>query len=338
MYCNNDKNDWDDHLDSILFAFRTATSTATGMTPFETMFGRRSQSGIEFLYKTTEEDLKEEQKHHIHTTKDMKRIHEQILRNQRKMIEANRRARDRRRINISFEPGDVILHYDVGYDKRGTTKFQWRYSGPHKIIRRSPYNKLVYIFEDAVTKKHRTTHVNRLIKYDQYQPDANVDGCWHPIMFNEPQKETTSTFDMDQHALKKGDMVIVQYEPGSPHHTPFAVGEIIRVDKKADKLTLWWYGNNNNNIYAAQRTGYWQASINKYYYKDTPDHKNHPRYTSNTTESDISLTHILTKPFQLGYEQNIPFPILRHISDDSRVPWSMDKKTEGLTDVLTALR
>lgn len=37
---NNHQNDWDDHLDSVLFAIRTSRHKSTGYTPFEIMFKR----------------------------------------------------------------------------------------------------------------------------------------------------------------------------------------------------------------------------------------------------------------------------------------------------------
>ncbi len=41
---NKDCNDWDEHIDSALFAHRTSVHASTKHTPFEVMFGRKGKT------------------------------------------------------------------------------------------------------------------------------------------------------------------------------------------------------------------------------------------------------------------------------------------------------
>jgi hypothetical protein len=39
--CNTEQSNWDEYLESVLFAIRTAKHKSTGYTPFEVMYNRQ---------------------------------------------------------------------------------------------------------------------------------------------------------------------------------------------------------------------------------------------------------------------------------------------------------
>ena len=78
MYCNENKTDWDDYIDCVLYAYRTCVQMSTKFTPFELMFGRRHRDFSDFMYQTTEEDVQREKKHFIHDTETLKKVYVQV--------------------------------------------------------------------------------------------------------------------------------------------------------------------------------------------------------------------------------------------------------------------
>jgi hypothetical protein len=160
-------------------------------------------------------------------------------------------------------------------------------------------------------------HVNQLVLYNQFDEHEN----WHIDVQTEPNLKPMS----------KGDFVIIEYNNRGKNQAQFAVGEVLATHPKKDILEIWWYGNNNDTILAAQRQGFWQSTFKKWYYRDSPIHKFHPRYTSEITESILSHDHTIAGPFELGPDQNIPIKIL--ISNNKKIPWSLPLETEGLQDL-----
>jgi transposase InsO family protein len=58
-YANENKNDWDMYLSSVLFAYRTKKHNTTRHEPFYLMYGRDAILPIEFAVQTTQIDLSE---------------------------------------------------------------------------------------------------------------------------------------------------------------------------------------------------------------------------------------------------------------------------------------
>ena len=135
-----------------------------------------------------------------------------------------------------------------------------------------------------------------------------------------------------------GEYVIVHYEKRPQDKLPFALIQVISVDKYTKTFTGWWMGNNNENIFAAQRKGYWQPATNKHYYDDKPIHPSHPRYTSVTTETSLSTADILIRQVDLGYELNIPFDVLFMISENQNIDWKIETAKKEMDDMLQRIR
>ena len=318
MYCNNKKDNWDEYLDSSLYTYRTTMSTSTGTTPFELMFKRKHRAYSDILYRTSENDLATEKKHHVQTTRSMTDAYKYAWESQQKIITRNNNTRDKNRLDPRFARGDLVMCFDMKFDTEGPKKLQYNHSGPHKILRKSSQSKLHYYIIDVDSKETRKLHVNRLSKYQPHDEHLNPPIGWNSLQKKATNEEQTSN-------AKIGELVIVEYAPADKTLPPFAVGKLI---SRADDgtLNIWWIGNNNNNIFAAQRYGYYQQSTNKWYYQDKPIHPSHPRYTSKITESHLKDEDIAIHSFPLGLEQNIPYDILVQLSMNKNIKWTLPKE------------
>ncbi len=52
MYVSENQNDWDEHIDTVLMAYRTAIHTSTGQTPARMMIGHEIRIAIDLMYGT----------------------------------------------------------------------------------------------------------------------------------------------------------------------------------------------------------------------------------------------------------------------------------------------
>ena len=122
-------------------------------------------------------------------------------------------------------------------------------------------------------------------------------------------------------------MVALRMEPDPTEPLPFAVGEIIRIN--GPKIVVRWYGQvrQNAGMTGTWKPGYVDIGDNKRYYHHRKLHKNHKPYTSGVSESDLGLNDILCQPFQLTKSMKSPPSVLRTISCDSTITWTLPSET-----------
>lgn len=83
---NKDRNDWDDHVNSILFAYRTSVHATTKLSPFVVMFGREAVLPIDLMHSSSQPSAQptepESYEKFVETMKkERKRIHERLMEN-----------------------------------------------------------------------------------------------------------------------------------------------------------------------------------------------------------------------------------------------------------------
>ena len=122
-------------------------------------------------------------------------------------------------------------------------------------------------------------------------------------------------------------MVALRMAPDPNEPLPFAVGEIIRID--GSKIAVRWFGQarQNASMMGIWKPGYVDGGDNKRYYHHRKLHKNHEPYTSSVLESELTLDDILCQPFQLTNSKKIPPSVLRTISRDSTITWTLPPET-----------
>jgi len=152
---NAHKNDWDQHVDSVLFAYRTSICLATGFTPFRLLFGREATAPSDLLYNVNPRQLAEEASRNISVSESMQSAMKHTRRQQLKVHLANKARRDKTRRRVTFQPGDLVLFFDHTYDTEGVSKFQWLYFGPHLIERKCAQSDNLYWTRRTDTVKQK---------------------------------------------------------------------------------------------------------------------------------------------------------------------------------------
>jgi len=68
-YLDENLNDWDEHLQPLIFAYNTAEHRMTSYSPFELLYGRQPKIPIDLFYKAlqTEEVTNENINMHVET-------------------------------------------------------------------------------------------------------------------------------------------------------------------------------------------------------------------------------------------------------------------------------
>ena len=128
--------------------------------------------------------------------------------------------------------------------------------------------------------------------------------------------------------IQLGDMVALRVAIDPLEPIPFAVGEVIKLEN--DNLVVWWYGNAHCNVQGSWRPGYYQPADNRRYYSERRLRPDHPRYTSVTSETTLSLTNVIGAPFQLNRRNALPMSVLHEASACPDVEWSLFQEQANL--------
>jgi hypothetical protein len=76
MYVSENQNDWDEHIDTVLMAYRTAVHTSTGQTPARMMMGHEIRIPIDLMYGTPSEEQSEKKSEYAQRLSDsLERAH-----------------------------------------------------------------------------------------------------------------------------------------------------------------------------------------------------------------------------------------------------------------------
>jgi hypothetical protein len=127
-------------------------------------------------------------------------------------------------------------------------------------------------------------------------------------------------------------MVALEVAPDLLEKMPFAMGEIISVE--GDQLVVWWYGNAHGNVLGAWRSGYFQPGDNRRYYSDKRLHSSHPRYTSVTSETQLSVSDVIGTSFRLNRRNALPRAVLKAVSNRPNVPWTLPQEDIALLEAV----
>jgi hypothetical protein len=136
-FSNENKDNWDLYISSVLFAYRTKRHNTTRHEPFYLMYGREAVLPIEFSIKMAQAELhntdaQEDLMHRIHVLTG--RAAEDQLQTQDTIHQAQQKQKlkhDAQIQAISFKIGDLVLLYKS--QLRGKQKLQERWKGPYYV-------------------------------------------------------------------------------------------------------------------------------------------------------------------------------------------------------------
>jgi hypothetical protein len=125
------KEDWDQHIAPVLFAYRTAKQASTKMTPFYLLYGRKPQMPTtdtsEILQPTLLDRL-------FTLIEELPQQQEQARKN---ILQSQQRQKQRHDQKVNkkrkFKIGDKVLMYDAARDKHFTGKLKPKWKGPFYI-------------------------------------------------------------------------------------------------------------------------------------------------------------------------------------------------------------
>lgn len=329
---NPSKTDWDNCVDACLYAYRTSECAATGQTPFKLLFGRTAHMPPDLLYNVDRDLLKEEETRDVHVSESMKTIYKAARRQQLKLHLANARRRDGKRKAVVFQANDSVLLWDETADTVGPGKLQYRYSGPHRIVRKDSNSDNLYHVQrlnGRVTKEN----VNRLRLAnldcsDLGPPLAPPSTATDVPVQNEqgpdsPAAETPLPVAVTSFPLPLPfDMVALRVASDPSEPCPFAIGQVLSV---SDTIEVQWFGTQSGRVTGAWRPGFYfanQKRDSRRYYARRKSHFTHLPYTSTVSETSLTAVHLLAPPFQLA-DSKIPRAILQIISNDPSIDFSL---------------
>jgi len=170
MFVNDKKSDWEDYIDSILFAYRTSMCTSTGFTPFELVFGRKATLPPDVVYTVDGKQIQEEYKRGVRVSDSIKEAYKMARERQIDVRIKNKNLRDKGRKVATFQDGCPVFLFDQVYDKQGAKKLQYKFSGPHIVVKQGA-NENLYWVQRCDKKELQLANVGRLIKANVYNSD-----------------------------------------------------------------------------------------------------------------------------------------------------------------------
>ena len=125
------KEDWDQHLSPVLFAYRTSKQSSTKMTPFYLVYGRHPHLPTE----STDEILEQNLLNRLFIlTEELPKQQEIAKKNIQRNQQQQKQRHDRKvNANRKFKIGDQVLMYDAARDKHFTGKLKPKWKGPFYI-------------------------------------------------------------------------------------------------------------------------------------------------------------------------------------------------------------
>ena len=172
-----DKKEWADILDSVMFAYRTSKHATTGFSPFFLLYGRKPRLPVDLM---VEENTKNEQgEMKIETDFSMEEII-QSMENLRKAAsvkaESNikkaqahqQKCYNNRNSPDDFEIGDEVLLKEMKNSNRSGGKLEDRFVGPYVIF--DVVRKGVFRLTNGKTPLKKTVNVSRLKRY--FRPEV----------------------------------------------------------------------------------------------------------------------------------------------------------------------
>jgi hypothetical protein len=330
MFVNTKKRNWDEYIDSVLFAYRTSVHASTGFTPFELVFGRQAHMPPGLLYELESDMVAKELGKDIHVSDSMNLAYKLVRKNQAKIFAANKARRDKPRKDISFAVGEMVMKFDKTVDKaeqkaRGTSKFQYRFSHPLRVMKRDPRNDNLYFVVCPVTGKEDHVNVNKLVPVL-----VDIGDLGQPLGARSmPTEESTKPYV--QAPIKEGDMVALLVAPDQPT-LPFSVGKVTKIGINGE-IVLQWYGTYAKNIMTCVwRKGFYQATTdNKIYYANTKSHTKHKPFTSECLLNKLTIDEHVLGSFHLTDEGRVPLSFLKRISESDRIEWQLPEPMRNST-------
>jgi ribonuclease HI len=168
---NDHQNNWDEVLDSFLFAYRTSIHAVTKCTPFELVYGRSARVPYDIMLRHFDEQqlatapreyLRQVMTHLDETRARVRALNEEAMGKNKRIFDS--RHKTAIEANKTFEVNDQVWVYDPVVPKGRKKKLSNLWRGPFAIKR--VISPVTYELDlPAGSKAHPVIHANRLAPY-----------------------------------------------------------------------------------------------------------------------------------------------------------------------------
>ena len=203
-YIQTDESAWEGLLPAAELAYNCTVHNSTGMTPFETMIGENPLRAVDLDLNETLEPT---------VTPPMTKIFQQLVdRAAVHILQAQALQKyyaDQKRKEVEFQEGELVWVSTRFMPPRGSPKFQPRFIGPFKIIKR--IGKVAYqLALPASMQQHPVFHVSLLQKDRPRDADMLPNENWEAVNL-QPEPEYEVEYILDSRGAGKEEEFLVKW-------------------------------------------------------------------------------------------------------------------------------
>ena len=186
-FVNDNQDDWDVHIKSVLFAYQTSKNDSTKFTPFELMFGRAPVLPIEMGIRSKpsntnslsdkDGDAPSDFNEKVRVMMNIRdHVKAQTMQNIDKAQERQKKSYDAKHQPLRFKEGDTVLLRNLRNEARKGGKPERAWSGPYAISKVLPKG-LYKLLNDGGIELKASYNSSRLKVYYhpvESHPDTNT--------------------------------------------------------------------------------------------------------------------------------------------------------------------
>ncbi len=190
-YVNEHQDDWDEHLNYVLFAYRTAVHESTKFSPFYLLYGRHPRLPMD--PDLVDPDDVSAESYHEHAQQMIDKFnaaYDQVHKNVRKARKRQKKNTDKTKKQPKIDNDDQVW-LDVGQIAPGTTaKLSYLNNGPYNIEKVNNNNTVDIVHAENTADKHKV-NISRLRKQKKRDEDLKIQPL--PSIDSTPETEVTPT-------------------------------------------------------------------------------------------------------------------------------------------------
>jgi hypothetical protein len=180
LLCEKQK-DWPTHLQAVALAYRASTTTNTGLSPHEVLFGRPMRLAIDWTLMAGDPTIPSVQHYAREIGPKLEILHQIAMSNVQDSAASHSRRRNEAAEPPKYAAGDKVLLHDPRVKKGESHKLKRPYTGPFIITECRPgFN---YRLQDANTGRDlkRAVHADRLRPLKEMANDYRLPKLGDPV-------------------------------------------------------------------------------------------------------------------------------------------------------------
>ena len=164
MYVSSNQKDWDEHLNSVLFAYRVSPSEVTGESPFYMLYGREPLLPMDTALLPPREMSPLVAEHRARVVEHVERVRRIAAENTQRAQQKMKELHDLQAVPPPFALGDKVWVYTPKNRKGLSKKLAHNYHSPYRIVEfLSPVHCVLRAMDNR--RVSTTVHVARMKRY-----------------------------------------------------------------------------------------------------------------------------------------------------------------------------